>query len=155
MTNLLRNIASNISLPVELRLFAEYGAVFVTKATPPPKIIFASSSDVESFQATVETSRARIGEFDIELQSEAMDALVGALSDIAAIGCSISPRANDAGRRSYDDTVRLWTRNVTRGLDHWQAAGRIQPERASLIAGLAPVDQVAVVLEMEENEDIY
>ena len=155
MLNLLRNVASNILSPVELRLFAEYGGIFITKATPPPKIIFADAAEVESFQQTLDRSRARIGEFDIELQSEAIDALLLAASDIAEKGGSITPRANDSGSRSYEDTVKLWTRNVTRGLEHWQGEGLITEERAGFIAGLAPIDQVAVILEMEEAERIY
>jgi hypothetical protein len=155
MSNQLREIANRISSPVESRLFAEYGAIFATQATPPTEIIFNGPAEVESFQAGLATRRALVGEYEFELQVEAMDALVDAVAEIGAGGGQISPRAEDAGARSYDDTVGLWLRNVTRGLEHWQGVGRIMPERAESIRRLSPVEQVAVILEMEEVEQLY
>jgi hypothetical protein len=155
MTTLLRETLSRISTPTELRLFAEYGAIFTTKATAPPTIIFAGEAEVRQFQSSLETRRAVVGRHEVELQSEAMNALLDAATDMSAVGGSIGARADDSGGRSYQDTVRLWTRNVTRGLDHWQDAARIPAERADYIRSLAPVEQVAVILEMEEMEQIY
>lgn len=155
MTETLKRIASSIVSPVELRLFAEYGAVFATAAVAPPTIIFADAGQVEQFQATLEKRRAVVGAHEIDLQSAAMSALLGAAEEIDPAEGRVEARAEDSGGRSYEDTVRLWTRNVTRGLEHWLAQGRINADRAQAIASLAPVDQVPVILEMEEAEQIY
>jgi hypothetical protein len=155
MTSLLRETLSSISSPVELRLFKEYGAVFTTKATPPPKVVFADEVEVRRFQSTLATRRAVVGQHEVELQAGAMDALLDAATEMAASGGAISARAADSGGRSYEDTVRLWTRNVNRGLEHWQTLGLITAARADSIRGLAPVDQIALILDMEEGDGIY
>ena len=155
MTAVLREMAARFTSPVEQRLFAEYGAIFVTTAVPPPTIIFAESAEVEAFQAQLSVSRARLGDYEVPLQSEAMDALIRAASEMNDREGQITARAEDSGGRSYQDTVNLWNRNVTRGLNHWQGEGRITPERAEQIRGLAPKDQVAVVLDIENNEQVY
>jgi hypothetical protein len=155
MTDILRNAALTIRSAVEARLFAEYGAIFVTTATPPPAIIFNDAESVERFQSTLPTKSARIGEHEIELQAEAMDSLVEAASEVAAAGGSITARAADSGRRSYEDTVRLWSRNVGRGLERWEGEGRIASEQAQSIRSLTPAKQVAVILDLEEGEQLY
>jgi hypothetical protein len=155
MTENFRRIATSVSSAVESRLFSEYGAIFLTRATPPPKIIFRDSSEVESFQSSLSTRSAMLGDHPIELQREAMDALLAAAAEMNKAGKAITARAADAGRRSYEDTVRLWTRNVTRGLDHWQEEGRINASRAEEIIALAPADQVRVILSLEDEEQVY
>ncbi len=155
MTGPLRDIAASISSPVESRLFAEYGAIFLTAATPPPTIIFATSNEVDQFQSSLSVGTGKFGEQIIELQALAIEALKAAATDLSLAGRSLSARAPDAGRRSYEDTVRLWTRNVTRGLEHWEAHGRITAEKATAIRELAPVEQVGVILGLEETEDLY
>jgi hypothetical protein len=155
MSNLLFNIASSITSPVESRLIREYGAIFLTKATPPPTLIFADSEQVESFQSSLSVASSLFGEHSIELQSIAMDALVSAQAEIQKQGGTLSARAADSGRRSYEDTVKLWTRNVTRGIERWQAEGRISARQADAITALSVVEQVAVVLDLEDNEQLY
>lgn len=155
MKTSLLDIASTLSTPVEKRLFAEYGAVWVTQATAPSAIIFADAVEVEAFQASLPISRATIGEYEIELQTVALQALLAARQELEGIGLTLTPRAQDSARRSYEETVGLWRRNVNRGLEHWQAQGRLDGERAALIQALSPVEQVAVILEMEEQEQIY
>ena len=155
METSLRNAASRISSPVEKRLFEEYGAIFATTAKPPPVILFANSTEVEVFQASLSISSALLGDYDIALQTEALDALVAAASEIVQQGKSITARAADAGGRSYEDTLRLWTRNVTRGLEHWEEVGRISRDLADSIRRLNPADQVATILSMEENEQLF
>ena len=155
MTALLKAMAGRLTSPVERRLFAEYGGIFVTTATPPPTIIFADAAEVDAFQSGLTVSRARIGDFEIALQTEAMDALIRAASEMNDRAGQITARAPDSGGRAYDDTVNLWNRNVTRGLDHWQAEGRITPEAAERLRCLSPVEQVAHVLELEDREQIY
>ena len=155
MTVSLRDIAASISSPVELRLFSEYGAIFLTAATPPPTVIFATSKEVDQFQSSLSVGRGRFGEHTIELQSPAIEALNAAASDLSRAGRSLSARAADAGRRSYEDTVGLWTRNVTRGLEHWEELGRITPENATSIRELTPVEQVGIILDLEDAEQLF
>ena len=155
MIKRLRAIASTTRSSVEMRLFSEYGAIFVTTATPPPSIVFADSSEVAAFQATLPIQYARIGDYEISLQAEAMDALTRAAAELNDRECRIAARAADSGGRSYEDTVALWLRNVTRGLERWESEGRISYERAQVIRDLAPVDQIALVLNMEDQEQIF
>ena len=155
MGKTLREIRAAIASPVEERLFAEYGAIFVTTATPPPVIIFRDSGEVEAFQSALSIRRATVGDYEIGLQSEAMDALLGAAADMNDTGGRITARAADSGGRSYADTVSLWSRNVTRGLERWEGLGAITPERAQSIRELAPVEQVGIILGMEEEEQIF
>jgi hypothetical protein len=155
MNNTLRAIISSISSDVELRLFAEYGGIFITSATPPPTIIFRDAAEVESFQSSLNVRRAAIGDYEIALQSEAMDALIRAASEMNDREGQITARADDSGGRTYDDTVRLWARNVTRGLDHWESEGRISAEHARAIRDLAPVEQIPIILDLEEREQLY
>lgn len=151
----LREIASALRAPVEQRLLAEYGAIFMTTATPPPVIIFADAAAVHTFQSRLDIAKAKIGEHEIELQAGAFKALMAACDQAASQGLSISARAADAGRRSYEDTVGLWLRNVGRGLDHWLQAGQLAAEHAEAIQSLSPVEQVAVILELEEQAQLY
>jgi hypothetical protein len=155
MNSPLHAIKASITSSVELRLFSEYGGIFVTTATPPPVIAFRDTREVESFQSSLNVSRNQIGDYEIALQAEAMDALVRAASEANDRARQITARAEDSGGRSYEDTVKLWTRNVTRGLDHWESEGRISQESARAIRDLAPVEQIAIILELEEREQLY
>ena len=155
MNDLLERLSSSVASEVEARLLAEYGAIFLTTATPPPSIIFRNSAEVEQFQSTLQTRVSRFAEHEMELQADAMDALTAAAAELRASGATLSPRAADSGRRTYDDTVGLWNRNVGRGLDHWVELGLVTPDRAERIRRLSPVDQVAVILKMEDDEQIY
>lgn len=150
MTALLKTVLARVASPVELRLFSEYGAVFATTATPPPRLVFSSPAQVEAFQSGLRKRRARVGDYTVELQEEAMEALLAAASE-----ASFSARADDSGGRSYDDTVRLWIRNVTRGLEHWKSAGRISPERAEQVLSLPAVEQIEPILRMEDEEQLW
>ncbi|HJQ70461.1 MAG TPA: hypothetical protein VKA70_15895 [Blastocatellia bacterium] len=155
MANFLEKKASSVASAVEARLLAEYGAIFLTTATPPPSIIFRDGAEVERFQSALRTRVRRFGEHNIELQADAMDALAAAADELPANGATLTPRAADSGRRSYDDTVGLWNRNVGRGLDHWLELGKVTADRADSIRQLPPVDQVSVILAMEDDEQIY
>lgn len=155
METSLAKLASTLSSPVEKRLFAEYGAIFVTAAMPPPRIMFNDAADVEEFQASLPIARAFFGEHEIELQTEALDTLTQAATDIARRGGSLTARAADAGSRSYEDTARLWTRNVTRGLEHWESIGRLSSETAQSILSLRTSEQVAPILDLEDREQLF
>lgn len=155
MTTRLAQAFASVSSRVEHRLFCEYGAIFTTAATPPPRVIFAGALQVEQFQASLKVRRARIGDYEIELQSEAMDALCAAAEEIGAGNGRITARAADSGARSYQDTVGLWLRNVTRGLAHWESVGRISADQAGVIRDLPAAGQVAVILDMEETQQLF
>src|SRR5438270_4251218 len=155
MAALLKSMAARLASPVERRLFAEYGGLFVTTATPPPTIIFADATEVKAFQSQLPVSHARFGDYEISLQSAALDALIRAASEMNDHAGQITARAQDAGGRSYQDTLNLWNRNVTRGLEHWQSEGRLTPERAAQIRRLAPMAQVSMILEIEASEQLY
>lgn len=151
----LTDLASSLSSPVEKRLFAEYGAVFATTATPPPVIIFDDAAQVEAFQSSLSLGRGVLGDHEIQLQAVALAALAAAAAEMAERGGSITARAADAGGRSYVDTVRLWTRNVTRGIEHWEGLGRITRELAQSIRELSPVGQVSTILKLEDSERLF
>ena len=154
-TLLLKSVASSLGSAVERRLFAEYGAIFVTTATPPPGIVFAGAAEVESFQASLPVARERMGDHDISLQTPAMDALIRAAARMNDLGGEITARADDSGGRSYQDTVNLWNRNVARGLEHWQEQRRISSDQAAAVRSLPPVEQVGVILDLEERDQLY
>jgi len=153
--SLLRKMFMSTTSPVEQRLFVEYGAIFATRATPPPHIIFTDSSQVETFQSSLIVNRAVFGAHEIELQAKAMSALIQARDEITAIGGSLSARAADAGSRSYEDTLRLWMRNVEKGIEHWQELGRLTAAQAASIRELSPPQQVAAVLKLEDEEEFF
>ena len=155
MLSSLSKHASSFSTPVERRLFAEYGAVFTTTAAPPPVIIFDDAAQVEAFQSGLYVSRAVFGHYEVQLQSVALDALAEAADEMAMRGGTITARAEDAGGRSYADTVRLWERNVSRGLEHWKGLGRITQGQAELILGLSLVDQVSAILHLEDKDEVF
>ena len=147
----LQHLVAGLSSAVEKRLFAEYGSIFVTRAISPPRIIFSDAEQVESFQSTLPVSTSVVGEHPMTLQQVALEALLAAVGDARAAGLSISARSADSGARSYDDTVKLWLRNVTRGLDHWVEKGQLQPDRADEIRQLNAVDQVPVILDLDPS----
>jgi len=154
-SSLLQKIFISATSPVEQRLFVEYGAIFATRATPPTQIIFMDSSQVDVFQSLLTVSRAVFGEYEIELQAKAMSALINARDEIAAFAGSLSARAADAGSRSYEETVRLWKRNVEKGIEHWHKLGRLTSAQATTIRELSPAQQVAEVLKLEGEAKIF
>src|SRR5262249_15642145 len=122
---------------------------------PPPKIIFPGEADVRSFQDSLDKLKQVIGGYEIELQSQAMIALKSAVLQSAAFGRSISPRSADSGRRSYQETLALWQRNVSRGLDHWVSCGRLTAEQTEDIRSLPITSHVEAVLNLEESREIF
>jgi hypothetical protein len=144
-----------ISSKLEARLVAEYGAIFVTVGVPPPKIIFAGEAEVQAFQDSLDKAKGVFGSYEIELQSKAMGALESAAAQALAMGKSISPRSADSARRSYQETLALWERNVSRGLDHWLSRGRLTVEQTETIRSLAIPGQVEAVLQLEESQQIF
>jgi hypothetical protein len=155
MANPLKKIASSLASEVEKRLFAEYGSVFATAAVPPPAIIFDDAAEVDEFQSSLVLGQGVFGEHRITLQATAINALLAASDARSRAGMHLTARASDAGARSFSDTIGLWLRNVHRGLDHWEQLGRIDPERAQSIRELKPVDQIAVILDLENSQHLF
>jgi len=114
-------------------------------------MIFPDGKAVDTWQASLKTTRANLGGTWIELQAPAMTALVEARTEAQMAGLNISPRDTDAGRRSYEDTVKLWASRVNPGLDHWMQDGRVSPEEAGRIRALGPSDQVPEILQLEKD----
>jgi hypothetical protein len=145
----------HINSKLEARLMAEYGAIFVTTAVPPPKIIFTGEADVSCFQASIDKLKQTFGGYEIELQAEAMNALEAAAQQAAEIGITISARSADSGRRSYQETIELWRRNVARGLGHWLAQGALSVDEVESIGRLPVPNQIETVLDIEESRHIF
>ncbi|HLM62406.1 MAG TPA: hypothetical protein VK308_16510, partial [Pyrinomonadaceae bacterium] len=97
---------------VSRRVLKDYGAIFLAdeeKLLLPPVCIFADEPTVTDFQKQMRIARAEIGGAKIELQNEAMNALLAARREAIAAGLNITPRDGaKAARRDYSDTLRLW-----------------------------------------------
>lgn len=117
--------------------------------------MFNDAAEVDAFQALLSVDRALFGDHEIELQTEALDALVAAASEMARRGGSITARAADSGSRSYEDTASLWRRNLTRGLQHWESLGRISAETTQSILKLRTAEQVGAILNLEDTEQLF
>jgi hypothetical protein len=138
--------------PVELRLLAEYGAIFVAQGVGvPTKIVFRDQYEVDEFQSALTRSEEVIGGFSVELQTPAMDSLRYAIAEAYSLGLSILPRGADSARRTYDETVGLWASRVVPALRHWVAESRLRQDQADRIERSAPFEQVAEVLKLEEQ----
>lgn len=153
-----RNLSAELVIgsdAAQQRLLREYGAVLVAeRVVPPDRIIFADEEDVERFQSQLETASGDFGEHTLELQADAMQALLSAGEEARSRGFSISPRGRDSARRNYNGTVELWKSRVEPALEHWVSRGRLSSADADAIRALSPADQVSRVFELEE-EGIY
>lgn len=150
-----RTLSAHFEWPhddVGARLLTEYGALFAARGVDVPDVvIFRDAAGVEAFQSSAPTGVATVGGIRIELQRPAMQALQGAVEEAAALGLTITPRGEDAARRSYADTVALWKSRVEPALDHWTAEGAITAEDAERIRALAPYEQVDEVFALDER----
>ncbi|HUF03623.1 MAG TPA: hypothetical protein VMM38_05540 [Aridibacter sp.] len=137
---------------VESRILAEYGAVFLTRAVPPPKVMFTSEGEVSEFQSRAGVESANLGGTNIELQPKAMAAMKKASEEARAKGLSITPRDGaEAGRRTYSKTLDLWNSRFLKALDHWRSKGRLTGDQVSTLKGLPIKQQVSEVLELEKS----
>lgn len=139
---------------VARRVLEDYGAMFLAgeNITPPPRCVFTSEDEVQQFQQGAGVAAATIAGAPIELQPAAMDALLKARQKANAEGLDITPRdGGEAARRSYADTVRLWSTRFLPALDHWQRQGRLSPQQVDWLRGLTIDRQVSEVLELEKD----
>jgi hypothetical protein len=141
------------------RILSDYGAVYVAQGvTAPPVVRFNNAEEVNAWQETLKTERLEFGEQQygnfVELQAQAMTEFKAARAEIEEMGLSLTPRGSDAGRRSYEDTVKLWESRVSPGLDHWVNLGRLPLAEANRIKTLSPTDQVLEILKLE-NQGLF
>jgi hypothetical protein len=138
---------------VGTRLLACYGAVFVARggATPPPVLVFPDEESVARWQSSVKTDRVEINKTVIELQSPALRALMEARLAARMSKLDITPRGTDAARRTYADSVKLWTSRVRPGLSHWVKQGRLDQREAQRILSLPLRGQVREILRLEKQ----
>ena len=137
---------------VERRLLHEYGAVFLTKATPPSKVMFTNEDSVRGFQSKAGMSKVSVGGIEVELQPAASKALAAASNDARASGLSITPRdPDDSARRSYQHTHALWDGRFTKACEHWRKKGKLSAEKINSLKSLPIKEQVAEVLRLEQQ----
>ena len=139
--------------PVSRRILEEYGAIFVAdkKVTPPPVCIFSNEEQVTKFQDEAGYAVELMGFDEVELQPEAMKKLSKARKEAQKEGLNITPRDGaEAGRRNYEDSVRLWISRFEPALDYWLAQGRLTLEQVARLRALPLSQQVAEVLELEK-----
>jgi hypothetical protein len=140
--------------PVSRRVLEDYGAMFLAHEAvlPPPVCMFANEEDVANFQDEAGKKAAAIGGTTIELQPAAMDALLAARGEARKAGLDITPRGGEeAARRSYGDTLRLWNTRFLPALTYWNKRGRLSDEQVARLRGLTLNVQVREVLELEKD----
>jgi hypothetical protein len=140
--------------PVARRVLEDYGAMFlaVSSVSPPPVCVFQSEAEVLQFQEDADFTTAVIGGDRVELQPAAMSALLAAREEARALKLDITPRGGEeAARRSYNDTVRLWNTRFLPALNYWNNKGRLSKEQVARLRRLPLGDQVREVLELEKG----
>jgi hypothetical protein len=140
--------------PVSRRILEEYGAIFVAskKVTPPPVCVFTTEEQVTKFQDAAGFEAEVFGFDEVELQPEALKSLNKARKEAQKEGLDITPRDGaEAGRRNYEDSVRLWNSRFEPALDYWQSQGRLTAEQVARLRSLPLSQQVAEVLELEKS----
>jgi hypothetical protein len=150
---MLNNVRVDMNDPVQARVLADYGAMFVARggAVPPPTVLFSNDDETDAWQAGVPTKREKLGAYTVELQAPAMEALLAARAEARAGRLDITARGSDAARRSYSDTVKLWASRVNPALKHWTDKKRITAAESARIAALSPHAQIPEVLALEKQ----
>ncbi len=149
-----KNLPEDFQKPTDetgKRILKDYGAVFVARggSIPPKTAIFKDESAVSAFQSSLKTSSEKIGAFNIELQTPAMNALKEAIAEAKQSNLTITPRGEDSAKRTYGETVKLWASRVNPGLEHWVKKGKLQQAEADNIRNLSPFEQVAEIFKLE------
>lgn len=139
------------------RIFADYGAVYIAGGViPPARCIFSESDQVEKFQTGAASANEMIDGVSITLQKAAMDALLKAREKAALLKLKISPRGGStAAMRSYEETRTLWNSRFLPGLSYWVKRGRLTKDEAEKAKWLSTSEQVAQVLDWEDNRQLY
>lgn len=143
-----------ISDLVARRILEEYGAIFlaIKKVTPPPVCVFTAEEQVARFQEAAGFTTEIIADAEIELQPEAMKALLKARAEAQEENLDITPRGGaEAARRNYEDSLRLWDTRFLPALDYWLGQERLTAAQVTRLQNLPLHDQVAEVLELEKS----
>ena len=156
----LANLPEGFSQPTDdagRLLLKEYGALFVAKGGPkiPTAVFFKNDAEVTAFQSGVQAARETIGKIPVELQAIALKHLKDAVAEAKKGGASITPRGADASKRSYKDTVGLWTSRVDPGLNYWVGKGKITKADLQRIRALSPFDQIPEILKLEDQGMLF
>lgn len=140
--------------PAAARVFADYGAIFVSNngGDLPTRCIFENEAAVQAFQAYLKPDVVTIGGVPVTLQKAAMAAFLAARTEASKKGVTISPLGGwVASTRSYAKTLELWQSRFTPALKYWVAKGKIKPEDAASAQKASIATQVAMVLAWEEK----
>ena len=140
--------------PLSRRILEEYGAIFVAdkKVKLPPVCIFTTEEQVTKFQEDAGFEAEFMAYDEVELQPEALKSLNKARKEAQKEGLDITPRDGaEAGRRNYEDSVRLWNSRFEPALDYWLSQGRLTAEEVTRLRSLPLLQQVAEVFELEKN----
>jgi len=146
-----------LSDSVARRILEDYGAMFLAnkKVMTPPVCIFVNEAQVTKFQEEADYVTETIAGADVELQREAMKALLKAREEAQKEGLDITPRDGaEAARRSYEDSLQLWGTRFLPALDYWLSQGRLTEDQVDHLKNLPLHSQIAAVLELE-NSGIY
>src|ERR1700745_855030 len=130
--------------PVSRRILEEYGAIFVAdkKVMPPPVCVFTNEEQVTKFQDDAGWDVETIGFDAVELQPEAMKKLRKAREEAQKEGLDITPRDGaEAGRRNYEDSLRLWNSRFEPALDYWLSQGRLTQAQVNRLRALPLLQQ--------------
>ena len=136
------------------RVFADYGSMFVAAESVqlPSTCIFREAEAVEEYQDKLDIDSHRFGAVEIELQRPALEALKKAVVEAAKLGLTISPLdGRVAGRRGYEDTVRIWNSRFHRALNHWSSRGKIRSEDAERARTAPVIEQTRLVINWEKD----
>lgn len=138
---------------VAKRIFADYGAIFISPVVKlPGKCVLDSPAEAERFQVNANPQTDTIGGVQITLQQPAMEALKEARAEAQKAGLSITPRGgSSAAARSYDDTVTFWNSRLLPGLAYWVKQRRITAAEAAEVKRAAVREQVERVLAWEKD----
>ncbi len=139
---------------VARRILDEYGAIFlaVKKVTTPPVCMFTAEEQVTRFQEAAGFTAETIADAEIELQPQAMKALLKARAEAQEENLDITPRGGaEAARRNYEESLRLWDTRFLPALEYWLGQGRLTAEQVTRLQNLPLHNQVAEVLELEKS----
>ena len=139
---------------VARRVLEDYGAMFVAKkVVPPPACVFTSEEQVTKFQQQAGIATETVADAEIELQPEAMKQFLKARAEAQKENLDITPRGGtEAGRRNFEDSMRLWDTRFLPALDYWVGQGRLTADKAAHLRSLPLHEQVAEVLALEKDE---
>lgn len=139
--------------PIALRVLTEYGSMFVGEATRSPETCtFADPKAVESFHRQLEVVAVDVNGVKIELQKAAASALEKAIFEAADSGRRITALDGAiAGRRNFEDTLRIWNSRFLPALDHWVAKGKITRPDAEASIRMPLREQIKRVVEWEAS----